>query len=110
MNTKRIIAIIALMALILPLLPVFSLAEGYSAMVSEKTLEVYSDSALSNKAFELARFDIVTIQQIIGDVAAITYRKKSGYCASGALTPVSDMAVEAYVNQQGVYIFSEPRT
>ena len=108
MNTRRIIAIIVLTALILLLLPVFSLAEDYSAMVSEKTVDVYSDSALKNKAFDLARFDIVNVQQIIGDVAAITYRKKSGYCAASALTPVSDMAVEAYVNQKGAYIFSEP--
>ena len=99
--TKRLctayVAILTVMVMLL--MPVSAFAEAYSAVVTEKSVKVYKDPALSTKAGTLKRGEVVVVEEVNGNTAMISYKGVSGYyCSISALTDVLDVGMPVIVN------------
>ncbi len=95
----RIIAVALMTVIVMSLMPVSALAEAYSAVVTDKSVKVYTDPALSDYAGVLKRGNIVVVEEANGKVAMISYKGKSGYyCEISALTDVLEVGMPVIVN------------
>lgn len=106
----RAAAAALIISLVLALMPAAALGEGYSAVVMEEEIPVYSDSALENQVGKLGRGTIVVVESTVGAAAQITFKKKSSYCDLSDIVAVKDMAEEAFINADGVKVYAKAKT
>ena len=102
---KRTIALAVLTALALSFVP--ALAEKYSAVVSQSSVNVYSDAKLLKSAGTLDGYTVVAVLEENGATAKIKYGGFTLYTDSGALTKVSDFAIPGEFNA-ATYVFQNP--
>ena len=100
-----------LIALMVWLIPAAALAENWSAVIMDKKLRFYKDSALTNYVGSLSRGEVVVVKDVIGAVAEVSYKGKSGfYCEIEALEDVLEIGAPAVVNKDGVSVYEKPDT
>ena len=76
-----------LIALMVWLIPAAALAENWSAVIMDKKLRFYKDSALTNYVGSLSRGEVVVVKDVIGAVAEVSYKGKSGFYCEIASSP-----------------------
>lgn len=97
--------------LLAAVLPQVALAETYSAVVTDKTVTVYRDAEMTNRAGSLPKATVIEISEINGNVAQFSYKKQGTYyCAATAVTPVEDIATEAYVSKAGARAYEKAKS
>jgi len=95
----RIIAAVLMAFIVMSLMPVSAFAESYSAVVTEKSIKVYNDPALTDNAGVLNRGAVVVVEEVNGKTAMISYKGVSGYyCSISALTDVLEVGMPVIVN------------
>ncbi len=104
-RTKSLLALILIVTLVLSFTP--ALAEGYTAIISETMLPVYSDANLTQQAGQLAGFTVVTVDAVKGDVARIQYGKYTLFADATALVDIEDIAIPAVVSQD-TRVYQQP--
>ena len=107
----RAAAMALVISIIMALMPVIALGEGYSAVVMEKNMPVYSDTGMEEKIGKLARGSIVVVESTAGAAAKITYAngKKEGYCDLSDLSAVGDMAEAAVVTADKAKVYAKKK-
>ena len=63
-----------LIALMIWLIPAAALADNWSAVIMDKKLRFYKDSALTDYAGSLSRGEVVVVKDVIGTVAEVSYK------------------------------------
>lgn len=107
----RFAAIWLTAVLLAALTPAMALAESYSAVVMDKTVSVFNDPALSDRAGSLKRGAVVVVEEVNGTTAMISYNGVSGYyCSIAGLQDVLEVGLPAVVNASGVKVYEKADT
>lgn len=105
----RAAAALILAAMLLAILPQAAFAEDYSAVVTEKSVAVYTDKALKHYAGSLKKGDVVVVEASADGVVQIKYKNNGGFfCKEAALTDVAEIGKSAFVNASGVKVYEKP--
>ena len=94
---KWVAAVLALM-LLLSAVPAF--AATFSAIVTSKSMAVYSDVAMTDKLGELKTNTVVRITGYSTSIAKVSYKGRSGYAKTSDMKRVEDVAAKAVTNAQ----------
>ncbi|MCF0120199.1 MAG: SH3 domain-containing protein, partial [Oscillospiraceae bacterium] len=104
-SLKRIVSLMILLAMLLSCAP--AMAEGYSAVVNQSSVGVYSDAKMTKSAGTLSGYTVVTVLSVDGTVAKIRCGGFTLYTDLYALTKVSDFAIPAEFNA-ATFVFQDP--
>ena len=95
-NLRRLLACILIVAAALSALP-FAFAETQKAIVTEGTVRVYRDAAMTTFYGSVKKYTVLTVVTVSGDTAQVQLNGKTGYCATRSLARIDDVKKPATV-------------
>ena len=95
--------------LLLANLPCAALADSFSAAVKAKTMYVAADPFGNKVIGKLSKNTIVTVKEVNGSVARISYRGKTGYAKVADMVTVDSIAEKA-ITRANTYVYQKPDT
>ena len=105
----RAVSVWMAIALLLACLPCAALADSFSAAVRAKTMYVAADPFGTKVIGKLSKNTIVTVKEVNGGVARISYRGKTGYAKVSDMVTVESFAEKA-IARVNTYIYEKPST
>ena len=91
---KRILAALLALALLAACAPA-ALAEAFSAVVTEDSMDVYRDKEMTELLGSLKKYSVVQVSGHSGGIASITFHGVAGYAASADMQAVSEYGKRA---------------
>ena len=100
-NLRRLLACILIVAAALSALP-FAFAETQKAIVTEGTVRVYRDAAMTTFYGSVKKYTVLTVVTVSGDTAQVQLNGKTGYCATRSLARIDDVKKPAKIGRAHV--------
>ena len=97
----RILAMITAAIMLLGMTPAFAANDPYSAVVTAKTISVFSDPAMTDRAGSLKKGSVVVVEEVSGKTASVSYNGVGGYyCSVEGITDVLEIGKPAVTTKE----------